>query len=275
VTPVDREDADVCDGTAMRALVRSAAPEVVFHLAAQASVARSFADPLETFEVNVLGTVAVLEAVRSEVPAARVVLSSSAEVYGSAPDEQLPLVETAELRPSTPYAASKVAQEVCGAQYRRSFGLDVILVRGFNTIGPGQATTFALPAFAAQLARIAEGAEPVLRVGNLSARRDLTDVRDVVRAYRLLAARGAAGATYNVCSDRAISIREALETLVSTSGLDVRIEVDPERLRPVDTPVLLGSAARLREATGWSPEIGLERSLADLFAFERARLTPA
>jgi GDP-4-dehydro-6-deoxy-D-mannose reductase len=271
VIGIDRAKADVRDEAAMREVVRSAMPDVVFHLAAQPHVARSFQDPVGTFSVNVLGTVAVLEAVRTEAPRARVVVASSAEVYGSARPDELPLVETSELRPATPYAASKVAQEVCAHQYRRSHGLDVIVARNFNAIGPGQAVDFALPAFASQLARVARGAEPSLRVGNLSAERDLTDVRDVVRAYRLLAEKGAPGDTYNVCSGRAVAMSEALDSLVQVSGLDIRVEVDPARMRPVDTPRIVGSHARLRDAVGWEPEIPLRRSLADLFAFELGR----
>jgi GDP-4-dehydro-6-deoxy-D-mannose reductase len=164
-----------------------------------------------------------------------------------------------------------VAQEVCADQYRRGFGLNVVVARGFNAIGPGQAASFAFPGFAAQLARICRGAEPVLRVGNLSAERDVTDVRDVARAYRLLAEVGASGTVYNICSGRPIVIRHALDLLVEVSGLDVRVEVDPERLRPVDTPRILGSNARLRAATGWEPEIPLRQSLADLYEYERER----
>jgi GDP-4-dehydro-6-deoxy-D-mannose reductase len=272
VAGVDRARADVRDAEAMRRAVREATPDVVFHLAAQPHVAKSFQDPIGTFSVNVLGTVAVLEAVRAESPRARVVVASSAEVYGRARAEELPLVERSELRPATPYAASKVAQEVCAHQYRRSHGLDVVVVRSFNAVGPRQSTEFALPAFASQLARVAHGAEPVLRVGNLSAERDFTDVRDVARAYRLLAEKGAPGDTYNLCSGRAVAIHDALEVLIRASGLDVRIEIDPARMRPVDTPRLVGSYARLREAVGWEPEISLERTMEDLFKFELGRV---
>jgi GDP-4-dehydro-6-deoxy-D-mannose reductase len=272
VSGFDRAQVDVRDEAATRSAIRAATPDVVFHLAAQSNVARSFQDPVGTFSVNALGTVALLEAVRAEAPGARVLVSSSAEVYGTAGADELPFEEGSELRPSSPYAASKVAQEVCALQYHRSFGLDACVVRSFNMIGPGQSTAFALPAFASQLARVAGGEEPVLRVGNLSAERDLTDVRDAVRAYRLIAAKGEPGAVYNVCTGAAVRMRDALDLLIEESGLDVRVEIDPERLRPVDIPRIVGSYARLRSGTSWSPEIALRRTLADIYAFERSRV---
>ena len=267
VVALDRETADVCHAGAMRGAVAAASPDVVYHLAAQASVAASFADPVKTWETNVVGTVVLLESIRLAAPRARVLVASSADAYGSVRAEDLPILESAPLRPTNPYAASKAAQETAALQYHRAYGANVVVLRIFNTIGPGQSAAFALPAFAAQLAGIARGEhEPVLKVGNLAAERDFTDVRDVVRAYRLLAERAEPGGTYNVCSGGAVSMRRALEMLVETSGLGARIEVDPERLRPVDTPRLLGSNARLSEATGWAPEIPLARTLADLYA---------
>jgi len=262
---------DVRDLATMREAVREARPDAIVHLAAQSHVGRSFESPIETFDVNVLGTAAVLEAVRHEAPSARVVVASSAEVYGAAAGGDLPLDETTDLRPVSPYAASKVAQEVVAMQYQRAFEIDVVVIRLFNTIGPGQSTAFALPAFASQLAAIADGAEPVLRVGNLAAERDFTDVRDVVRAYALALSANTPSGIYNVCSERTISIRDALALMIETSGLDVHVEVDSARFRPVDVPRIVGSAERLRRATGWEPTIALRQSLADLYAHERAR----
>jgi GDP-4-dehydro-6-deoxy-D-mannose reductase len=267
---VDRAEADVCDAAAVADLVARTRPDAVVHLAAQSRVAHSFADPGETFRVNVLGTVAVLEAVRRHAPRARILVASSAEVYGAVGADALPVVESAPLAPVNPYGASKVAAEAAALQFHRAHGLDVAVLRAFNAVGPGQATDFALPGFAAQLAAIARGAaEPVLRVGNLDAERDLTDMRDVARAYALALERGEAGGVYNVCSGTAVPIRRALEALVAASGLEVRIEVDPSRLRPVDVPCVYGSPRRLAVVTGWRPEIPLERTIADLYA-ERA-----
>ena len=267
---VDRAEADVCDAAAVADLVARTRPDAVVHLAAQSRVAHSFADPGETFRVNVLGTVAVLEAVRRHAPRARILVASSAEVYGAVGADALPVAESAPLAPVNPYGASKVAAEAAAFQFHRAHGLDVAVLRAFNAIGPGQATDFALPGFAAQLAAIARGAaEPVLRVGNLDAERDLTDVRDVARAYALALERGEAGGVYNVCSGTAGPIRRALEALVAASGLEVRVEVDPSRLRPVDVPCVYGSPRRLAVVTGWRPEVPLERTIADLYA-ERA-----
>jgi GDP-4-dehydro-6-deoxy-D-mannose reductase len=267
---VDRAEADVCDAAAVADLVARARPDAVVHLAAQSRVAHSFADPGETFRVNVLGTVAVLEAVRRHAPRARILVASSAEVYGAVGADALPVAESAPLAPVNPYGASKVAAEAAALQFHRAHGLDVAILRAFNAVGPGQATDFALPGFAAQLAAIARGAaEPVLRVGNLDAERDLTDVRDVARAYALALERGESGGVYNVCSGTAVPIRRALEALVAASGLEVRVEVDPSRLRPVDVPCVYGSPRRLAAATGWRPEVPLERTIADLYA-ERA-----
>ena len=267
---VDRAEADVCDAAAVADLVARTRPDAVVHLAAQSRVAHSFADPGETFRVNVLGTVAVLEAVRRHAPRARILVASSAEVYGAVGADALPIDESAPLAPVNPYGASKVAAEAAALQFHRAHGLDVAVLRAFNAVGPGQATDFALPGFAAQLAAIARGAaEPVLRVGNLDAERDLTDVRDVARAYALALERGEAGGVYNVCSGTAVPIRRALEALVAASGLEVRVEVDPSRLRPVDVPCVYGSPRRLAVVTGWRPEIPLERTIADLYA-ERA-----
>jgi GDP-4-dehydro-6-deoxy-D-mannose reductase len=265
VVALDRAHADVRDAAAMREAVAAASPDVVYHLAAQSSVAASFADPVATWETNVLGTVTLLEAVRASAPKARVLVAASADAYGHVDAGDLPLEESAPLRPANPYAGSKAAQETAALQYHRGFGVDAVVVRGFNAIGPGQSPAFALPGFARQLALIARGEiEPALRVGNLGAERDLTDVRDAVRAYRLLAERGEPGGVYNVCSGTAVSIRRALEMLVQASGLTVRVEVDPAKLRPVDIPRLVGSNARLRAATGWQPEIPLEQTLADV-----------
>lgn len=271
VVAIDRDDADVRDAAALARIVDDARPDVVFHLAAQASVARSYADPVGTYETNVLGTVALLEAVRSAAPAARVVVASSAEVYGASSDHATPLAEDRPLRPVSPYAASKVAQEAAALQYWRSSGIDVVIARSFNAIGPGQSTAFALSAFASQLAAIAAGrSAPVLRVGNLDAVRDFTDVRDVVRAYVAMAERGEAGGVYNIASGVGRSVADALAVLVDAIGLRVEIAVDEARLRPSDVPWLVGDASLLRSTAGWSPAISIRESARDLLAFHRS-----
>ena len=254
---------DVTSAAAVRAAVERARPERVFHLAAQASVGRSHADPAGTWEVNALGTVRLLDAVARTVPDARVLLVSSAEVYGVVPEREQPIDEARPLHPTNPYGASKAAAEMA-ALAAAATGVHVVIARSFNHTGPGQDTRFALPSFAAQLADLARGATaPVLRVGNLEARRDFLDVRDVVRAYRLLLERGAPGQAYNVCSAGARSLRELVEMLIALSTVDARLEVAPERVRPVDVPLLQGDPARLR-ALGWQPELTLRQTLTDL-----------
>ena len=250
---------DVTSTVSVRAAMERAAPEAVFHLAGQSSVGDSFADPLGTWEVNATGTLRVAEALP---PGARLLLAGSAEVYGPVAEAEQPIGEDRPLRPQNPYAASKAAAEMAALQ--AGARAEVVVARSFNHTGPGQDARFALASFAGQLAAIRRGeAEPVLRVGNLSARRDLLDVRDVVRAYLRLVEAGRPGEVYNVASGEARSIREAVETLVELSGTDARIEVDPARVRPVDVPLLCGDARRLR-GLGWEPRIPFRRTLEDL-----------
>ena len=248
---------DVTSAESVAAALDHAAPEQVYHLAGQASVAGSFADPLGTWDVNATGTLRMAAAL---APGARMLLVSSAEVYGVVPDDQQPIAESRPLRPGNPYAASKAAAEMAALQ---SAG-EVVVARSFNHTGPGQDPRFALASFARQLAEIREGrAEPVLRVGNLSARRDLLDVRDVARAYVRLMADGEPGQAYNVASGRAVAMSDAVQELIDLSGTQARLEVDPARVRPVDVPLLCGDSARLR-ALGWAPEIPFRTTLADL-----------
>ena len=268
---VEQVPLDVTDGRSVEAAIERARPEWVFHLAAQSSVGRSLDDPVGTWEVNATGTLRLAESLRAAGRQVRLLVISSAEVYGMVDDRAV--TEDAPLRPTTPYGASKAAAEMAALQAGRDGTVEVVIARSFNHTGPGQEERFVLPSMALQLARILQDrAEPVLRVGNLAARRDFLDVRDVVRAYRVLVERGAAGQAYNVCSGRARTLRELVDQLVRISGSGAAIEVDPDRLRPVDIPVLQGSADRLREL-GWSPAIDLETTLRDLF--EEARLAVA
>jgi GDP-4-dehydro-6-deoxy-D-mannose reductase len=260
---------DVTSTDSVAAAVQRAAPEAVVHLAGQASVGDSFHDPLGTWDVNATGTLRIAAALPK---GARLVLVGSAEAYGAVPEAEQPIGEDRPLRPCNPYAASKAAAEMAALQAGESGGLQVVVARSFNHTGPGQDARFALASFARQLALIrAGGAEPVLHVGNLSARRDLLDVRDVVRAYALLMTSGAPGTVYNVCSGRARSMESAVHELVELSGTHARVEVDPERVRPVDVPLLRGDNARLR-GLGWEPRIPFRQTLADLLEWQAARL---
>ena len=244
-------------------------PHVVYHLAAQASVGVGFDDPIATIEANVLGSAHVFERCQELVPEATVLYVGSAEAYGPVKPDELPLRESAPLRPSNPYSASKAAAEIIALQQARTGPLKVIATRSFNHTGPGQRTAFAAPAFARQIADIARGRQPpVMHVGNLAARRDFSDVRDVVRAYRLLVERGTSGAAYNVCSGRSVSMREIVDTLVAIAGVDIEVQVDPARLRPVDTPDIVGDNTLLRQETGWEPRIPLRTTLEDLLTWQ-------
>ena len=266
---------DVRDAAAARAAVGSARPDAVIHLAGQAFVPPSIADPLATLAVNARGTAHVLEAVRAlgtDGARVRVLIVSSAEVYGRQPPERMPLDETAPPRPDNPYAASKLAAETFAEVWSRTYGLDVVIARPFNHIGPGQDPRFVVASFARQLAEIAAGAPRVLHVGNLAAQRDFLDVRDVAAAYLALLANGRSGSVYNICSGRAVAIQEVLRQLITISRVPVEVRDDPERMRPSDVPVFVGDASKLRAQTGWEPGYALAASLRDIYADACARV---
>jgi GDP-4-dehydro-6-deoxy-D-mannose reductase len=268
--PVIWRAVDVLDRDAVRAAIDEARPTEVYHLAGEADVAGSWRDPAASLQTNVIGTHRVLDALRERDLAARVLIPGSATVYAPATG---PLSEESPLAPSSPYALSKLAQELLARRAAEDDGQAVIVARAFNHIGPGQAPSFAAASFALQIAAIERGqAPPVIAVGNLDARRDLTDVRDTVRAYRLLMAHGVPGVPYNVCSGRAYAVREILDGLRRLSSAAVEVRVDPARLRPDDTPLVLGSPARLQACTGWTPRIALDQTLRDVLADARARI---
>ncbi|MFV0526530.1 MAG: GDP-mannose 4,6-dehydratase [Acidimicrobiales bacterium] len=233
-------------------------PEVVYHLAGWSDVSGSWRDPLKTFTVNATGTMAVLEAADA-AGVRRVVSISSADVYGIVAVDDQPITEAQPCCPRSPYGVSKQAAEAVCQQYVRGRGLDVVVVRPFNHLGPGQSPRFVASAFASQIADAELVGSGELRHGDLSARRDLTDVTDVVRAYRLLAERGRTGEVYNVCSGRAVTMQDLLDILVERSKVPITTSIDPERLRPVELPLLVGSHDKLTVDTGWEPT----RSLAD------------
>jgi GDP-4-dehydro-6-deoxy-D-mannose reductase len=263
VVGIDHE-VEITDGEAVRAAIVDAAPDVVYHLAALTNVGRSWTDPSEVLRVNAIGTLCVLEAARACPHPPRVLMTSSAEVYGAVPQELLPVTEEAPLAPVTPYAASKVAAEYLGVQAHLAYGLPVLRMRPFNHVGPGQSSAFVVSALAQRIVEARRSGDDRILVGNLTARRDLTDVRDVVRAYRLLAERGVAGEVYNVCSGRDIAIAEVATQMQSLAGVELRFELDPALSRPVDVPVVRGDFAKLRAATGWEPRLSLEHTLRDV-----------
>ncbi|MBV8082486.1 MAG: GDP-mannose 4,6-dehydratase [Candidatus Eremiobacteraeota bacterium] len=267
-TQVRWASAELLEPETLRAAVKESKPDAVYHLAAQASVAASLRDPVGTVETNVIGTANVLEACRSDAPDALVVAVGSAEIYGAVEPGELPLRESAQLRPNNPYAGSKAAAEMLALQYAQTGWVRVIATRSFNHTGPGQNPSFAAAGFAKQCADIARDRQaPVLAHGNLSAQRDFLDVRDVVAAYRLLAARGSSGTVYNVCSGHAVSMREIVEELTRLAGRPIELRQDPGRMRPVDTPVVVGDPALLQSTTQWQPAIPLLRTLRDLYEY--------
>lgn len=273
----DRESAeltlDVRDPASVRRAVEASAPDAIAHLAAQAFVPAAIADPAETFAVNAGGTLHLLDAVRAASRPIRVLVVSSADVYGTQPPGAYPLGETIAPRPANPYAASKIAAEALAIAYARTYGTDAIVTRAFNHIGPGQDERFALAGFAAQLARAAAGAGPLLQVGNLEASRDFLDVRDVCAAYALLLeGGGSAGEIYNVASGVATPLREALRRLILLAGVPVEVRTDPARMRPSDVPVSVGDAAKLRAATGWVPRITFDEALRAVYEDARSRI---
>lgn len=261
---------DLADVQNLRAALDIAAPDVVFHFAGQANVPDSIADPQRTYDVNVLGVARLLAAIRgyagagNEAP--RVVFASSADIYGKRTAADLPFVEALAPDPANPYAASKAAAEAILLGEARSFGLDVVIARTFNCIGPGQSERFAVASFAGQLARIAAGAPPRMEVGDLTAARDFLDVRDGAAAYVALAHAGISGEAYNVCSGIAVTLRDVLTQLVTIAHVPVEIRQDPARMRPSDVPISYGSNEKLRAATGWSPRIPLQQTLRDIIA---------
>ena len=263
---VEWDSIDLLDRESVRDALARIRPSLIYHCAGAAHVLTAWQTPAHALRVNVLGTHNLLEAARDAGLACRVLVTGSALIY--APDATA-LTEDSPIGAATPYGVSKLAQEMVAA----ASGLPALLVRPFNHAGPRQLPSFATSAFAQQIAEIEAGRrDAVLHVGNLEARRDITDVRDTVRAYEAIAERGRPGVPYNVCSGSAHSMRALLDMLLSLSTVRVRIEVDPSRLRPSDNPVILGSHARLTADTGWTPRIPIEQTLADLLADWRVRV---
>jgi GDP-4-dehydro-6-deoxy-D-mannose reductase len=271
VIGIDRE-VEITDAAAMAEAVRAASPDVIYHLAARAHVGESWTDPEAVFQVNAVGTLHLLEAARACPRPPRILLISSAEVYGSVVEDQLPVTEETRLAPVTPYAASKVAAEYLGVQAHLAHGLAVVRVRPFNHIGPGQSPGFVVPALAARIAEAARAGASEISVGNLSPRRDLTDVRDIVRAYRMVMELGTPGEVYNICSGRDVSIAEVAERLLKLAGAVMTLVPDPELMRPVDVPVVRGDPTKLEKATGWQPEYDLETTLSDVLVQAQERV---
>jgi GDP-4-dehydro-6-deoxy-D-mannose reductase len=265
-------ECDLRDATSTRDTIERVAPDWIFHLAAQSFVPTSWIAPTESLTTNVLAQVNLFEAVRHISLKCRIQLACSSEEYGLVHPDEIPIRETNPLRPLSPYAVSKVTQDMLGYQYWMSWKVDSVRTRGFNHEGPRRGPVFVASDFAKQIADIEKGRRaPVLYVGNLEAKRDFTDVRDMVRAYWLALEKCEPGSVYNICSGRAWRIGDVLEHLLGQSRVKIEVKEDPARLRPSDVPVLLGDCSRFERVTGWRPTIPFEKTLEDMLEFWRAR----
>jgi GDP-4-dehydro-6-deoxy-D-mannose reductase len=273
VTATDRvtDGLDILDAAALLEMFRRCQPEVVYHLAGASDVGGSWQTPQATFRANAEGTLNILWAAR-EAGTERVLTIGSADIYGKVTADDLPITEDLALRPVSPYAASKVAADYVALQAYLGYEQHVVRARPFNHLGPGQTDKFVAPALASRVAANEIEGNSVVRVGNLSPQRDFTDVRDVVRAYRLLVEKGRAGQVYNVCSGTAIPVQDLAERLISMAQIPMTLEPDPDLQRPVDIPILLGDSSRILADTGWKPEIPLDQTLEDLLNDRRKRL---
>lgn len=265
-------ECELRDPSSVRWAVERARPDAVFHLAAQSFVPSSWSAPGDTVLSNLNGQINLFEAIRSLDLDPVVQIACSSEQYGLVHKDEVPIKETNPLRPLSPYAVSKVGQDFLGYQYFQSYGLKVVRTRGFNHTGPRRGDVFVVSNFARQVVRIELGlAPPVLRVGNLDAVRDFTDVRDMVRAYWLAVTKARPGEAYNIATGEGLTIREMLDRLIALSETEVTIEVDPTRLRPSDVEILIGDSSKFRADTGWEPQVPFDRTLRDTLDFWRER----
>ena len=263
---------DLTDTESASNLITQTSPDYIFHLAAASAPSQSFKNPASTFQSNVISQINLLEAVRlCHSRPARLLIVSSAEIYGHVQPQQLPINEQTPLNPSSPYAVSKIAQDYLGLQYFNSYKIDCIRVRPFNHIGPYQKINFVVADFAKQIAEIEKGEkEPTMMVGNLNAKRDFTDVRDIVKAYYLLIEKGTPGGVYNIGSGESHSIQEILDTLLSLSTKKISVITDPQKFRPADAPDIVCNNKKLVELTGWQPQIPLTKTLQSTLDYWRS-----
>jgi len=270
---VHLHEADLKDIVSLKKALLKIKPDRIFHLAAQSFVPTSWKCPAETFSINAVGEINLFEAVLSLDFSPRIQIAGSSEEYGLVHPDEVPMKEENHLRPLSPYAVSKVAQDLLAYQYFKSYGLDTVRTRGFNHTGPRRGEVFICSNFAKQIALIEKKKqEPVIYVGNLDAQRDFTDVRDMVRAYWLSLEKGRKGDVYNIGTGKAYRIEKILDMLLSLTEDDIEIKVDPERLRPSDVPVLLSDSTKFRKISGWEPKIPFSQSLKDLLDFWRERV---
>lgn len=268
---LELHECDLRDAARLQKVLTLAKPDEVYHLAAIAGVPRSYLDVRLTFEVNLFGTLNLLEAIRGQTRESKVLHVGTAGEYGIVQESDIPIHEDVLLRPVDPYGVSKASASMLAYQYHKNYGLHIIRVRPFNHIGPRQTPDYVVASLAKQIAEIEQGLrEPVITVGNLEAKRDLTDVRDMVLAYWLAVQQGQAGCVYNICSETAYSVGELLDKLLAMAGKVIEVRQDPKRLRPTDVPILLGDCTRFRDLTGWKPRIPIDTTLRDTLDYWRA-----
>lgn len=265
-------EADMRYGHHLERVIKESKPDYIFHLASFSSVFKSWQAPVEVMKTNVIGTVHLFEAIRKSGIDPRVQVAGSSEEYGMVYPEELPVEETNTLRPLSPYAVSKVAQDRLSYQYYKSYGLKVVVTRAFNTAGPRRPAIYVTSSFARQIAEIEKGKKPRIHVGNLDARRDFSDVRDIVRAYWLALQRCEPGEVYNICSEKARTIQEVMDLLLSLTSRSIKIQQNPSKMRPADIQVMQGDCTKFRNQTGWKPEIAFEQTMTDLLDYWRARV---
>jgi len=264
---------DLTDASSMRHLIRIVRPDRIFHLAAQSYVPASWNAPAQTFTTNVIGQLNLLEAVREEGGDPLIHIAGSSEEYGLVLPDEVPITESNPLRPLSPYAVSKVTQELLALQYHRSYGFKTVITRGFNHEGPRRGEVFSTSSFAKQIAEIEKGVrEPVINVGDLSCKRDWTDVRDFVRAYWLALEKGVPGEVYNVGSGVTRTVQSMLDLLLSMSSVSIKVRTDPTRMRPSDVRILWSNSDKFKAQTGWEPKIPFEQTLRDLLDYWRERV---
>ncbi len=264
-------DLDILNQDNVAELIDKIKPDEIYHLAAQSSVGLSWKKPQLTADINIKGTINVLEAIRKSDCTPRLLLVGSGEEYGYVSPEDIPINEDVTLRAGNIYAATKACQGMLGEIYARAYKMDIIMVRAFNHVGPGQSDTFVVSDFCRQAARIECGKQsPVISVGNLSAQRDFTDVRDIVRAYSGLMANGKSGQIYNVGSGKAVSIRSLLDMIIELSHAEITVDIDSSRLRPSDVPVIAADTSKITADTGWKPVIPLKTTIADILDYWRS-----
>ena len=273
VSDVDLYNVDITQRDDMVSLLYSIRPDYIFHLAAQSSVSVAWKNPGLTVDVNIKGAINVLDAVRELYYKPRILLIGSGEEYGHILEGETPIKEYNRIRPGNIYAATKACQNMIGGIYANAYDMQVLMVRAFNHIGPEQSSIFVVSDFCRQVAEIEKGLkEPVMYVGNLSAQRDFTDVRDVVRAYTLLIEKGKPGETYNVGSGHAYEIREILDKIISLSTVEIKVEIDQNKIRPVDVPIIEADVTKLMNTTGWKKEIPLEQTIEETLNYWRKKL---